>query len=63
MGSAPVTVQSGRPRHVKRRRACDHTINQAFIFFASKTAFTESCWATEYYQSERTQGTDHYTAS
>jgi len=61
-GSAPVTVQSGRSRHVKRRRACDHTINQAFIFFAFKTAFTEGCWAAEYYQAKRAQGTDHYTA-
>ena len=60
-GSSPVTVQSGRARHVKRRRACDHIINQAFLFFAFNTAFTKGCWAAEFYQSKRAQGASHYT--
>jgi transposase len=60
-GVAPVTVQSGRSRHVKRRCACDHTVNQALLFFAFKTAFTDGCWAADYYQKKRATGTDHYT--
>jgi transposase len=61
-GVAPVTVQSGRARHVKRRRACDHTVNQALLFFAFRTAFTPGCWAADFYQTKRAQGVDHYTA-
>jgi len=61
-GVAPVTVQSGRSRVVKRRRACDHLINQALLFFAFKTAFTPGCWAAPYYQTKREQGLKHYTA-
>lgn len=59
-GAAPVTVQSGKSRHVKRRRACDHTMSQVFVFFCFKTAFTAGCWAEEYYRNKRAQGTDHY---
>jgi len=61
-GAAPVTVQSGRARHVKRRCACDHLVNQALLFFAFKTAFTPGCWAAEYYQAKRARGMEHYTA-
>lgn len=61
-GVAPVTVQSGRSRHVKRRRACDHVINQALLFFAFRTAFTPGCWAADFYQAKRRNGVDHYTA-
>jgi transposase len=61
-GAAPVTVQSGRARHVKRRRACDHTVNQALLFFAFRTAFTPGCWAASFYQTKRREGADHYTA-
>lgn len=61
-GAAPVTVQSGKSRHVKRRRACDHVINQAFLFFSFKTAFTEGCWAKAFYQRKRAAGVDHYSA-
>jgi transposase len=59
-GAAPVTVQSGKSRHVKRRRACDHVINQALLFFSFKTAFTEGCWAKAFYQRKRAEGVDHY---
>jgi len=61
-GVAPVTVQSGRSRHVKRRRACDHVINQALLFFAFRTAFMPGCWAADFYQNKRSKGVDHYTA-
>jgi len=61
-GVAPVTVQSGRSRHIKRRRACDHVINQALLFFALRTAFTPGCWAADFYQTKRRSGVDHYTA-
>ncbi len=61
-GVAPITVQSGRSRRVKRRWACDHTINQALIFFAFRTAFMPGCWAADYYQKKRRNGVDHYTA-
>jgi len=59
-GAAPITVQSGKSRHVKRRRACDHTMSQVFVFFCFKTAFTAGCWAEEYYRNKRAQGGDHY---
>lgn len=59
-GAAPVTVQSGKSRQVKRRRACDHVINQAFLFFSFKTAFTDGCWAKDFYQRKRAEGVDHY---
>jgi len=61
-GASPITVQSGKARHVKRRRACDHTMSQVLIFFSFKTAFTPGCWAAEYYQAKRAQGVDHYAA-
>lgn len=59
-GAAPVTVQSGKSKHVKRRRACDHVINQALLFFSFKTAFTDGCWAKEFYRRKRAEGVDHY---
>ncbi len=61
-GAAPVTVQSGKTRHVKRRRACDHTMSQVLIFFSFKTAFTPGCWAADYYRAKREKGVDHYAA-
>ena len=61
-GASPVTIQSGRSRHVKRRCACDQVANQMLLFFAFKTAFREDCWAFEYYRSKREAGTAHYTA-
>lgn len=61
-GVAPVTVQSGKSRHVKRRRACDHVINQALLFFSMNTAFKEDCWASDLYRKKRAAGIDHYSA-
>jgi len=60
-GAAPVTVKSGKSCHVKRRRACDHTMKQAFVAFAFNTAFKQGCWASEYYQHKRKNGAGHHT--
>lgn len=60
-GVAPITKQSGRSKTVRRRAACDHGINQALLFFAFNTAFTDGCWAADYYQKKRRCGVDHYT--
>jgi len=60
-GVAPVTVQSGKYRGVKRRLAADHTMNQALMHFAFNTAFTDGCWAADYYQRKRREGTSHFT--
>ena len=60
-GAAPITIQSGKYRAVKRRFAADHTMNQALLYFAFNTAFTEGCWAADFYQRKRKQGKSHYT--
>lgn len=60
-GVAPVTIQSGKYRSVKRRHAADHTMNQALMHFAFNTAFTDGCWAADYYQRKRREGTSHFT--
>ena len=60
-GVAPLTIQSGKYRSVKRRFAADHTMNQALLHFAFNTAFTADCWAAEFYKRKRLQGTAHYT--
>jgi transposase len=61
-GASPVTVQSGRSRHVKRRCACDQVVHQTLQTFAFQTAFKDDCWASDYYDSKRKAGTSHYTA-
>jgi len=61
-GAAPVTQQSGRHRVVKRRRARDRTIHQAWLWFSFNTIRREDCWARAYYQEKRQSGTNHYTA-
>lgn len=60
-GAGPITIASGKSRLVKRRKACDQHLNQALIFFAFNTAFKPGCWACDYYQHKRQQGSDHYT--
>lgn len=60
-GVAPVTIQSGKYRTAKRRLAADHTMNQALIHFAFNTAFTDGCWAADYYQRKRREGNSHFT--
>ncbi len=60
-GLAPVTVQSGKHRSVRRRQACDTTLHQAWTWFAFNTARKEGCWAREDYQAKRKAGSSHYT--
>jgi len=61
-GVAPLTIQSGRHRKVRRRRAADQTMRQGLMWFAFKTAFTAGCWAVEFYQRKRREGKGHYTS-
>ena len=61
-GVAPVTKQSGKSRYAIRRRACDKFMCQTLIFFAFNTAQVKGCWARQYYQDKRDQGTEHFTA-
>jgi transposase len=61
-GVAPITVQSGKSRQVRRRRACDQTVHQALLFFAFNTAMRPDCWASEHYRSKRESGVGHYAA-
>lgn len=61
-GVAPITLQSGKHRTVRRRRACDTTIHQAWLWFAFNTIRKEGCWARDDYQTKRKAGIAHYTA-
>ena len=61
-GVAPVTKQSGKSRYAIRRRACDKFMCQTLISFAFNTAQVKGCWARQYYQDKRDQGTEHFTA-
>lgn len=59
---APLTIQSGKYRTVRCRYAADHTLRQAMTHFAFNTAFTDGCWASDFYQRKRTEGKAHHTA-
>ena len=61
-GLAPITLQSGKHRTVRRRRACNTTLHQAWVWFAFHTIQKEGSWARQDYQSKRKTGTTHYTA-
>lgn len=61
-GVAPLTIQSGKHRSVRRRHAADHTLNQSLMHFAFNTAFTAGCWASDFYKRKRAEGKAHYTA-
>lgn len=61
-GVAPLTIQSGRHRSIRRRHAADQTLSQALMQFAFNTAFTAGCWASDFYQRKRAEGKAHYTA-
>lgn len=61
-GVAPLTIQSGKHRSVRRRHAADQTLNQSLMHFAFNTAFTVGCWASDFYQRKRAEGKAHYTA-
>jgi transposase len=59
-GTAPITIQSGKYHAVRRRKACDHTIHQAWMWFAFNTIRKEGCWAREDYRAKRQAGSAHY---
>jgi len=61
-GVAPLTLQSGKQRNIRRRHAADQTLNQSLMHFAFNTAFTTGCWASDFYQRKRAEGKAHYTA-
>lgn len=61
-GVAPLTIQSGKYRCVRRRHAADQTLSQALLRFAFITAFMNNCWASDFYQRKRSEGKAHYTA-
>lgn len=60
-GAAPITIQSGKHRKVRRRRACDTTMHQVWIWFAFNTVQKHGCWARHDYQTKRKAGGEHYT--
>lgn len=61
-GMAPITVQSGKYRSVRRRKACNTTLHQAWLWFAFHTVQKAGSWAREDYQAKRRGGAKHYTA-
>jgi transposase/transposase IS116/IS110/IS902 family protein len=61
-GTAPITIQSGKFRGVRRRQACDDTVHHAWLWFAFNTVRKEGCWAREHYQAKRKAGVHHYAA-
>ena len=60
-GIAPVTVQSGKSRHVHRRWACNKFLRQTFHEFASHSLKQRS-WAKAYYDMLRARGRKHQAA-
>ncbi len=60
-GVAPVTIRSGKSRHVKMRRACPHFLRQTFHEFARCTLKT-SRWAQAYYAMLRAKGHKFHSA-
>lgn len=54
-GTAPVTIQSGRSRTVRIRRACNHRLRNAVRMWA-RTAACKAPWAKEHYQAMRKRG-------
>jgi len=60
-GIAPVTVQSGKSLHVKRRYACSNFLRQTFHEFAGYARIW--CpWSKAYYQMQRNRGMKHHAA-
>jgi transposase len=61
--AVPVTIKSGKSRYaVRLRRACDHTQRQYMLWFSWTTSKLKDCWAHEYYQRKRDEGSRHYEA-
>jgi transposase len=60
-GIAPVTEQSGKSRHVTRRRACPKFLHQTFHEFADHSR-RWSRWAKVWYEHKKAQGMKHNAA-
>ena len=60
-GVAPLTKQSGKSKHARRRRGCDHFMRQVLTFFAHNTSRLQHCWASDYYEQKKAAGKEHYT--
>jgi transposase len=60
-GILPVTRQSGKTKHVSRRRACPRYLKQTFHEFAD-CARKHCDWSRAYYQLQRSRGMAHHAA-
>lgn len=60
-GIAPVTRQSGKTRHVSRRRGCSKFLRQTFHEFANQ-ARRWCPWSRAYYQLQGSRGMAHHAA-
>lgn len=58
-GIAPVTLQSGKTRHVKRRYACSKFLRQTFHELADHSRMA-SAWARAFYDMRRQDGHRHH---
>ncbi len=60
-GIAPVTVASGKSRHIHRRWACNKFLRQTFHEFATHS-LAKSAWANAYYDMMSDRGANHHAA-
>jgi len=60
-GTAPVTIQSGKSRRVKLRRACNKWLRSTVHLWANLSR-AECVWAAAYYDRKRAEGKSHATA-
>jgi len=60
-GTAPVTIQSGKSRFVKLRRACNKWLRTTVHLWANLSR-AECVWAAAYYDRKREEGKSHATA-
>jgi transposase len=60
-GSAPVTVGSGRHKHIHRRYGCNKHLLHALHLFAEKS-IQQCLWAERYYSFHRSKGCSHADA-
>jgi transposase len=58
-GIAPITLQSGKTRHVRRRYACSKFLRQTFHELADHSR-NGSAWATAFYDMRRQEGHRHH---
>ena len=57
---APVTVQSGKQRSIRRRYLCNKFIQQTFVEYADGS-LKKSKWAKAYYEQQKAKGKTHFT--